>query len=76
MLAGRASPRALRQALDAKVRGFVVKDAPPSQLADSIRRVAGGECVIDSALARRALADPDDRPHLTRGVYEPTALLR
>jgi two-component system response regulator DesR len=59
ILSGTASPRTLRRALDANVRGFVVKDAPPHQLADTIRRVAGGECVIDSELAMSALLNPD-----------------
>jgi two-component system response regulator DesR len=59
ILANMATPRALRLAIDAEVRGFVVKDAPPSLLADSIRRIAAGEYVIDSALASRALATPD-----------------
>lgn len=59
ILANLATPRALRLAIDAEVRGFVVKDAPPSLLADSIRRIAAGEYVIDSALASRALATPE-----------------
>lgn len=59
ILANMATPRALRMAIDAEVRGFVVKDAPPSVLAESIRRIAAGEYVIDSSLASRALANPD-----------------
>ncbi len=59
LLSSTTSPRTLRRALDANVRGFVVKDAPPNQLADTIRRVASGECVIDSELAMSALLNPD-----------------
>lgn len=65
ILTAMGTPRTLRQALDAKIRGFVVKDAPPSVLADSIRRVAKGECVIDSELASSALAGTRD-PLTTR----------
>ena len=36
--------------------GFVVRDAPPEQLADAIRRVAAGERVVDPALAAATLA--------------------
>jgi two-component system response regulator DesR len=36
--------------------GFVVKDAPPEQLADAIRRVAAGERVVDPVLAAATLA--------------------
>lgn len=55
MLTGLATPVALRRALDAGVRGFVVKDAPAGELARCVRRVAGGERVIDPELAVAAL---------------------
>lgn len=48
-------PEALRSALAAKVGGFMLKDAPPDQLADAVRRVAAGEHVIDPKLAAAAL---------------------
>jgi len=60
ILTAMGTPRTLRLALDAKIRGFVVKDAPPSVLAESIRRVAKGECVIDSELASSALSGTRD----------------
>jgi two-component system response regulator DesR len=59
ILTGMGTPRALRQALEAKVRGFVLKNASPTQLAYSIRQVAKGECVIDSELAVSALSGND-----------------
>ena len=37
----------LRRAMESGAYGFVVKDAPPEQLADAIRRVAAGERVVD-----------------------------
>ena len=41
----------LRRALDAGVAGYVLKDAPIDQLADTLRRVHAGGRVIDPALA-------------------------
>ncbi|NNM46840.1 response regulator transcription factor [Knoellia koreensis] len=49
-------PGYLRRALDAGVRGFVVKDGPVEGLAAAIRRVAAGDLVIDPTLAADALA--------------------
>ena len=49
-------PGYLRRAMESGARGFVVKDAPPEQLADAIRRVAAGERVVDPALAAATLA--------------------
>jgi two-component system response regulator DesR len=46
----------LRRALESGAKGFVVKDAPSEQLADTVRRVAAGELVIDSALAAATIA--------------------
>ncbi|MEV7804727.1 response regulator transcription factor [Microbispora sp. NPDC088329] len=65
VLTGLGTPMALRKALDAGVRGFVVKDASPSHLVDCIRRVAGGERVIDPELAVAAL-DADSNPLTAR----------
>jgi two-component system response regulator DesR len=36
--------------------GFVVKDAPPEQLADAVRRVHAGLRVVDPSLAAESLA--------------------
>jgi two-component system response regulator DesR len=49
-------PGYLRRAMESGARGFVVKDAPPEQLADAIRRVTVGERVVDPALAADSLA--------------------
>jgi two-component system, NarL family, response regulator DesR len=49
-------PGYLRRAMESGAYGFVVKDAPPEQLADAIRRVAAGERVVDPVLAAGALA--------------------
>ncbi|MER7951667.1 response regulator transcription factor [Streptomyces sp. NPDC096079] len=55
ILAALGRPEALRSALAARVGGFMLKDAPPDQLAAAIRRVAAGEHVIDPRLAAAAL---------------------
>jgi two-component system, NarL family, response regulator DesR len=49
-------PGYLRQAIDSGAVGFLLKDAPPEQLADGIRRAAAGERVIDPKLAVAAVA--------------------
>ena len=43
--------------MESGARGFVVKDAPPEQLADAIRRVVAGERVVDPVLAANTLAN-------------------
>ncbi|MET9244494.1 response regulator transcription factor [Nonomuraea sp. NPDC003709] len=48
-------PGYLNRALDAGVAGFVVKDAPVTELTASVRRVLAGERVIDPKLAVTAL---------------------
>jgi two-component system, NarL family, response regulator DesR len=55
ILTGIGRPANLSRALAAKVSGFLLKDAPPEQLADAVRRVAAGLRVIDPKLAVAAL---------------------
>ncbi|MFE7646555.1 response regulator transcription factor [Streptomyces phaeoluteigriseus] len=49
-------PGCLRRAMEAGAAGFLVKDAPVEELADTIRRVLIGETVVDPALAAAALS--------------------
>ena len=49
-------PGYLRRAMESKAVGFLVKDAPPQQLAGAIRRAMAGERIIDPALAAAALS--------------------
>ncbi len=49
----------LRRALDAGASGYLLKDAPASELADAIRRVHAGGRAIDPALAAEAWGEPD-----------------
>jgi two-component system response regulator DesR len=55
VLTGLSQPGHLLRALQAHVRGFVVKDAPAETLANGVRRVAAGERVIDPELVAAAL---------------------
>lgn len=48
-------PGYLRRAMEAGAAGFLVKDGPVGDLAKAIRKVLGGETVIDPALAAAAL---------------------
>lgn len=50
-------PGYLRKAIDAGVSGFMLKDAPPDELATAIRRTVRGERVVDSQLAMAALSE-------------------
>lgn len=52
-------PGYLKRAMQAGASGFVVKDTPAAQLADAVRRVAGGLRVVDPALAAESLAHGD-----------------
>jgi two-component system response regulator DesR len=60
-------PGTLRRALSAKVRGFILKDAPAAELADAIRGVAVGRRVVDSQLALAAW-DSTDCPLTAREI--------
>lgn len=57
MLTTFGRPGYLRRAMESGASGFVLKDAPASELATAIRRVMAGERVLDPALAAAALAD-------------------
>ena len=50
-------PGFLRRAIEAGAAGFVLKDAPPEQLALAIRRTVAGERVVDPGLAAAALSE-------------------
>ena len=49
-------PGYLRRAVESGVRGFLLKDAPPDELAVAVRRVMAGEKVFDPKLAISALS--------------------
>ena len=58
----------LRRALDAGVRGYLLKDAPSEQLAEALRQVHRGGRVIDPALAVAAWGDADPLTERERQV--------
>ncbi|WHT20934.1 response regulator transcription factor [Crossiella sp. CA-258035] len=49
-------PGYLARAMSAGAAGFVVKDAPPEQLVDAVRRVHAGLRVVDPGLAAESLS--------------------
>jgi two-component system response regulator DesR len=50
-------PGYMRRALASGASGFLLKDAPASELADAIRAVAGGRQAIDPTLAAAAITE-------------------
>ena len=52
-------PGTLRRALDAKVGGFLLKDAPPDQLANAVRGVVAGRRMVDGDIALAAWDSAD-----------------
>ncbi len=54
-----ARPGYLRRALDAGVRGYLLKDAPSEKLAEALRSVHRGGRVIDPELAVEAWGEAD-----------------
>ncbi len=60
-------PGTVRRALDAKVGGFLLKDAPAEKLANAVRSVSVGRRYIDSELALAAW-ETDDCPLTPREI--------
>ncbi len=50
----------LKRAMESGALGFLLKDAPASELASAIRRVMQGERVVDPGLAAAALSDGEN----------------
>ncbi|HLY30140.1 MAG TPA: response regulator transcription factor [Ktedonobacterales bacterium] len=57
MLTTFGRPGYLRRALESHAAGYLLKDAPPAQLASAIRRAVAGERVVDPDLALSALSE-------------------
>ncbi len=69
-----ARPGYLRRALDAGVRGYMLKERPASELAEAIRRVHAGLRAIDPALAAEAWsADEDPLTDRERSILQRAA---
>lgn len=54
-----ARPGYLRRAMEAGAAGYLLKDAPSATLASALRRVSGGQRVIDPELATEAWTEED-----------------
>lgn len=63
-----ARPGYLRRALDAGVRGYLLKETPVEQLADALRRIHAGQRVIDPELALTAFDGKDPLTERERQV--------
>lgn len=50
----------LRRAMESGAAGFLLKDAPSSELAAAVRRVANGERVVDPSLAAATLSEGEN----------------
>jgi two-component system response regulator DesR len=61
-------PGYLRRALDAGVRGYLLKDQPSEELAAAVRRVAAGQRVVAPELAEAAWGAPDPLSERERAV--------
>lgn len=57
MLTTFGRPGYLRRALERGAVGFLLKDAPPDELAAAVRRAAAGQRVVDPELALSALSE-------------------
>ncbi|WP_299428295.1 response regulator transcription factor [uncultured Meiothermus sp.] len=60
----------LRRALEAGSSGYLLKDAPSSELASAVRRVHLGGRAIDPALAAEAWGEPDPLTERERKVLK------
>ena len=63
-----ARPGYLHRALDAGACGYLLKDSPARELADAIRRVHGGQRVINPELAAQAVSERDPLTDRERDV--------
>jgi two-component system, NarL family, response regulator DesR len=76
MVTAFARPGYLRRALDAGVRGYLLKDAPSERLAQAIRVVAKGGKAIASELAEAAWCEADPLTDRERAVLRLAGLGR
>jgi DNA-binding NarL/FixJ family response regulator len=54
------------RAIRAGASGFLLKDAPPEDVLDAIRIVAGGDALLAPSVTRRLIADLAARPDVSR----------
>ena len=54
------------RAIRAGASGFLLKDAPPEDVLDAIRIIAGGDALLAPSVTRRLIADLAARPDVSR----------
>jgi DNA-binding NarL/FixJ family response regulator len=59
------NPEYVQRALQAGARGYVLKDAPASEIGTAIATVAGGGVFLSAALSKRLLRNQSPRPLLS-----------
>ena len=74
MLSMHSEETVVRQALDAGVRGYVLKNVVDLDLAAAIVRVAAGETVVDPTLLKPALSGERKAPDAARARSAPVDL--
>jgi two-component system, NarL family, nitrate/nitrite response regulator NarL len=66
MLTGQSDTDTMRRALDAGAAGYVHKSRGAGVLVEVLRRVAGGEIVVEGSFLRRRRDEPVGQPQLRR----------
>lgn len=69
------NPDYVHQAMQAGVRGYVLKDAPSSDIVDAIRAVAAGDTFLSASLSRQSARSDGPRPILSEREAEILACL-
>lgn len=69
------NPDYVHQAMQAGARGYVLKDAPSSDIVDAIRAVAAGDTFLSARLSRQSTRSDGPRPILSEREAEILACL-
>ena len=69
------NPDYVHQAMQAGARGYVLKDAPSSDIVDAIRAVATGDTFLSASLSRQSARSDGPRPILSEREAEILACL-
>lgn len=69
------NPDYVHQAMQAGARGYVLKDAPSSDIVDAIRAVAAGDTFLSASLSRQSTRSDGPRPILSEREAEILACL-
>ena len=75
MLSMHSEPNYVRTCLDSGARGYLLKNAVDLELADAVRKVAGGTQVLDPRLGQLSAQAAENRPELTARELEVLQLI-